>query len=152
MTTAVTAMRRIASRWVEMTFRRHLASLALLAAVVSACVPAPANRPTPTPPGPTPAATPTPTPTPAGPTPTLSFIRPTPTPLPTFLSYTVKTGDTLEGIARRYRTDIPSLSFWNRASYPSLDPDSADYRPNRIEIGWVLLIRPDDKVDPEEFP
>lgn len=130
---------------------RSLASLALILVMMAACVPAPANRPTPTPPGPTPVATPTPTTTPAGPTPTLSFVRPTPTPLPTFLLYTVKAGDTLEGIARTHRTDIPSLSFWNRASYPSLDPDSADYRPNRIEVGWVLLIRPDDKVDPEDF-
>lgn len=130
---------------------RSLNRLILLAILVSACVPPPANRPSPTPPGPTPRATPTPTPTPEGPTPTPSFVRPTPTPLPTFLSYTVKAGDTLEGIARTHGTDVLSLAFWNRAKYPSLDPDSADYRPNRIEIGWILLLVPNVKVDPEDF-
>jgi len=119
--------------------------------LVAACVPTPANRPSPTPPGPTPVATPTPVPTPAGPTPTPSFIRPTPTPLPTFLNYVVKSGDNLETIARVHGTDIPSLSFWNRTKYPSLDPDSPAYRPNRIEVGWILDLIPNVKVDPEDF-
>lgn len=130
---------------------RPLPRLALLALVVAACVPTPANRPSPTAPGPTPIATPTPVPTPAGPTPTPSFVRPTPTPLPTFLSYTVKAGDNLVSIARIHGTDVPSLSFWNRTKYPSLDPDSPEYRPNRIEVGWILLLIPNIRVDPEEF-
>ncbi len=129
----------------------RLALLALLMVGVAACVPTPANRPSPTPPGPTPIATPTPVPTPAGPTPTPSFIRPTPTPLPTFLIYTVKAGDNLESIARTHGTDVPSLSFWNRERYPSLDPDSPDYSPNRIEAGWVFELIPNVKVDPEDF-
>ena len=125
--------------------------LALLVVLIVACVPTPVNRPSPTPPGPTPISSPTAVPTPAGPTPTPSFIRPTPTPLPTFLSYLVKGGDTLESIARAHATDVASLSFWNRTAYPSLDPDSPDYQPNRIEAGWVLLLIPNVKVDPEDF-
>jgi hypothetical protein len=148
---AVTLFRRYASRWVEMIVLRRAVSLVLSLVLAAACVPAPANRPTPTPPGPTPIATPTPTPTPAGPTPTPSFVRPTPTPLPTFLSYTVKAGDTLEGIADAYQTTGRSIAFWSRALHPSLDPDSPDYRPNHIETGWVLLLIPNVEVDPEEF-
>ena len=33
------------------------------------------------------------------------FVRPTPTPVPTFALYTVKRGDTLVGIAKRFETD-----------------------------------------------
>jgi hypothetical protein len=71
--------------------------------------------------------------------------------MPPFLSYIVKPGDNLETIAKVHGTDIPSLSFWNRDAYPSLDPDSPDYRPNRIEVGWVLRFIPNVKVDPEDF-
>ena len=71
--------------------------------LVVACVPDPAQRPgesvTPAPP------TPTPVPTPAGPTPTPSFVRPTPTPQPTFLIYTVHSGDSLE-IDRQEARDV----------------------------------------------
>jgi LysM domain-containing protein len=147
----VTALGRYASRWVEMIFPRPPASLVLSVVLVAACVPPPANRPSPTPPGPTPVATPTPTPTPAGPTPTPSFIRPTPTPLPTFLSYTVKAGDSLEGIADAHQTTGRSIAFWSRGLHPSLNPDSPDYRPNHIEVGWVLLLIPNTEVDPEDF-
>jgi hypothetical protein len=90
-------------------------------------------------------------PTPAGPTPTPSFVRPTPTPLPTFLAYTVRPGDTLEAIARTFRTDVLSLAFWNREFHPTLDPDSPSYRPNHVEAGWTLFLVPDVKVDPEDF-
>ena len=134
-----------------MNGRARLARLALVITLVTACVPTPANRPSPTRPGPTPPATPTPVPTPAGPTPTPSFIRPTPTPLPTFLAYTVRPGDTLEGIARTFRTDVLSLAFWNGEAHSSLDPDSPSYRPNHVEAGWTLLLVPDVKVDPEDF-
>jgi len=33
---------------------------------------------------------------------------------------------------------VESLSYWNRARYPSLDPESSAYAPNRIEAGWRL--------------
>ena len=81
-----------------------------------------------------------------------SFVRPTPTPLPTFLAYVVKAGDTLTSIARRYRTTARSIAFWNRTQHPSLDPDSPSYQPNRIEVGWVLLLVPDLELDPEDLP
>jgi hypothetical protein len=136
---------------VHMT-NRGTALLALTlatAAGAGACVPEPANRATP------PAdvgATPTPVPTPAGPTPTPSFVRPTPTPAPTFLVYTVKTGDTLEKIAKRYHTTVRSISYWNRATYPSLDPESSKYKPNDIKVGWTLLLIPNKETDPENLP
>ena len=121
----------------RLRLRQRAVALFAVACVVAlaGCLPA-AVRPTPTPaptPVPTPAPTPAPTPTP-GP--------PTPTPAPTFLLYTVARGDTLVGIARRYRTDGRSIAYWNRATYPSLDPESADYRPNLLQAGWVLQIMP----------
>jgi len=114
------------------------------------CVPDPAQRPgesvTPAP------ATPTPVPTPAGPTPTPSFVRPTPTPQPTFMLYTVHTGDTLASIAKRHGTTTLSIAYWNRAAYPTLDPESARYKPNFIGVGWMLRIIPNSVVDPENLP
>ncbi len=110
-----------------------LALLALLALVVAACLPASVRPPTPPPPTATPTATPPPTPTPTpGP--------PTPTPGPSFALYTVKAGDTLTSIARRFKTDGRSIAYWNRDTYPGLDPESAGYRPNAIKVGWVLRI------------
>jgi Tfp pilus assembly protein FimV len=137
---------------VHMTTRaKPLLALTLAtAAAVVACVPDPRNRDTP-PPADVGGA-PTPVPTPAGPTPTPSFVRPTPTPAPTFALYTVRTGDTLEKIAKRYRTTVRSISYWNRATYPSLDPESSAYKPNDIKVGWVLQIIPDKNVDPENLP
>jgi hypothetical protein len=87
----------------------------------------------------------------AGPSAPPSFVRPTPTPQPSFFAYVVKGGDTLTSIARRYRTTARSIAFWNRAQHPSLDPDSPSYAPNRIEIGWILLLVPDLELDPEEL-
>lgn len=111
--------------------------LLVLACLVAlgGCLPA-SVRPTPeTTPTPTPAPTPEPTPTPTpGP--------PTPTPEPTFVAYTVVRGDTLVGIARRHQTDGRSIAYWNRATYPSLDPESAEYRPDLLQAGWVLQILP----------
>jgi hypothetical protein len=86
-----------------------------------------------------------------GPSAPPSFIRPTPTPQPSFFAYVVKRGDTLTSIARRYRTTARSIAFWNRAQHPSLDPDSPSYAPNRIELGWILLLVPDLELDPEEL-
>ncbi len=79
-------------------------------------------------------------------------FRPTPAPAPTFATYVVRPGDTLIGLAKRFATTPESLAYWNRARYPSLDPDSSTYRPGRIEIGWQLLYLPDEVVDPESLP
>ena len=131
---------------------RRLLALILLTGLMAACVPTPANRRSPSPDGSDPAGTTTPVPTPAGPTPTLSFVRPTPTPGPTFTTYTVKRGDTLVGIAKRFGTTGRSIAYWNRVTYPSLDPDSSKYKPDRLEVGWVLLLIPNEEVDPEALP
>ena len=115
-----------------------------LALAVTACLPG-SIRPTSPPvatPAPAPTAPPTPTPTP-GP--------PTPTPGPTFRLYTVQRGDTLTRIARRFKTSPRSLSYWNRAKYPTLDPEGSRYRPDRLEVGWVLQVIPSKEyVAPED--
>jgi len=129
---------------------RPAAGLIVAASIAMACVPDPANRSAPS--GPAPTATPTPVPTPAGPTPTPSFVRPTPTPQPTFLSYVVRRGDTLGAIAKRFKTSPRSISYWNRATYPSLDPDSGKYKPDYLAVGWVLVLLPNAEVDPENLP
>lgn len=94
----------------------------------------------------------TPTPAPTGPTPKPSFVRPTPTPAPTFLVYTVATGDSLNTIAHKFGTTARSIAYWNRATYPSLDPESAGYRPNTVRIGWTLMIIPHVVFDEESLP
>ena len=78
--------------------------------------------------------------------------RPTPTPAPTFATYAVRGGDTLIALATRFETTPESLAYWNRARYPSLDPDSPAYRPDRIEVGWQLSYIPGAVVDPENLP
>ena len=88
----------------------------------------------------------------SGPSSRPSFVRPTPTPLPTFLIYTVRPGDTLTSIARTFRTTARSIAFWNRTNHPSLDPDSPQYEPDRIEVGWELFLVPDVELDPEDLP
>ena len=113
----------------------HLAFALAVAVLVGACLPS-ALGPTPTPiPTPTPVVTlppaRTPTPTPAG---------PTPTPAPTFTTHTVARGETLTSIARRYKTTARSIAFWNRVAYPSLDPTSPRYAPDRIAAGWQLQV------------
>ena len=120
---------------------------------VAACLPQPGGRAS-TGPGasavPAPA---TPTALPTGATVPPSFVRPTPTALPTFASYVVRSGDTLTSIALAHGTTARSLAFWNRIRYPSLDPDAPSYDPNRIEIGWVLLLVPDTEIDEDStFP
>ena len=101
---------------------------AALALAIAACLPG-SIRPTPEP-------TPTPPPRPSTPPP------PTPPPRPTFKLYKVSRGDTLTRIARRFHTSTRSLSYWNREAYPSLDPESAHYRPDRLELGWTLRVLP----------
>jgi peptidoglycan/xylan/chitin deacetylase (PgdA/CDA1 family) len=68
------------------------------------------------------------------------------------VSYTVASGDTLSSIARRFSTTARSIAFWNRTTYPSLDPESDGYAPDRIRIGWVLQVIPGAVVDEEELP
>ena len=76
-----------------------------------------------------------------------SFIRPTPMPEPTFVSYVVRPGDSLGSIARTFATTARSLAWWNRGTYPSLDPESGAYDPNHIEPGWTLVVIPGIIVD-----
>ena len=98
----------------------------------------------------TPAA---PTPTPSGAaSPSPSFVRPTPTPGPTFTTYVVRLGDTLSSIARTFRTSARSLAWWNRGTYPTLDPESEAYAPNHIEPGWTLTLIPGLIVDDANPP
>jgi hypothetical protein len=94
------------------------------------------------------AASPSPAPSSATP----SFVRPTPAPSPTFLVHEVRAGETLTSIARLYGTTARSIAYWNRATYPSLDPDSADYEPDRIVVGWLLRVIPTEVVDEDELP
>ena len=56
-------------------------------------------------------------------------------------------GDSLLAIARHYGTTGRSIAYWNRETYPTLDPDSRDYAPNRIEIGWKLRLIPNVTLD-----
>jgi len=140
---------------------RHQAAstvaLGITLMLVAACIPPPAGGaaedPTSLDPTTVAVATPTPTAVSSGPPAAPSFVRPTPTPLPTFLTYVVKSGDTLDSIARGHGTTARSIAFWNRSQYPSLDPDSAGYAPDRIKIGWVLLLVPDIEIDEDQtFP
>lgn len=88
----------------------------------------------------------------ARPTAVSSFGRPTPNPSPTFLAHAVRAGESLTSIARLFGTTARSVAFWNRDRYPSLDPDSATYAPNRIEVGWTLLLIPTEVVNEDELP
>ncbi len=107
----------------------------------------PQATPTPTP------GSPSPTPSPsASPAPSPTFVRPTPTPLPTFTSYTVAAGDSLNTIAHRFQTTARSLAWWNRGTYPTLDPESAAYAPGHIEVGWILTLLPGTVVDDANPP
>ena len=64
----------------------------------------------------------------------------------------MRRGDTLTSIARMFRTTARSIAFWNRTNHPSLDPDSAQYEPDRIDAGWSLYLVPDVELDPEDLP
>jgi len=111
-------------------------------------LPGPSHGPQPSSPTPTPTLTAGPT----GPTPEPTFARPTPSPEPTFTSYVVRSGDTLTSIATRFRTTARSIAWWNRGTYPSLDPESPGYRPNSIRPGWVLVLLPGTTVDETDPP
>ena len=101
---------------------------------------------------PRPAAGPTPSPSPSPSPSEPVFVRPTPSPQATFATYTVKAGDTLTSIAKVYRTTGRSIAWWNRGTYPSLDPESTAYRPDSIKVGWVLVVLPGQVVDDNNPP
>ncbi|HWP63836.1 MAG TPA: polysaccharide deacetylase family protein [Candidatus Binatia bacterium] len=93
-----------------------------------------------------PPGTGSPPPSPSGPASPTTAASPTP------FVYVVVPGDTLTSIARRFATDVRSISYWNRDRYPSLDPDSPDYDPNTIVAGWQLLIVPGVVLSDDEIP
>jgi peptidoglycan-N-acetylglucosamine deacetylase len=68
------------------------------------------------------------------------------------MTYTVVRGDTLLSIGRRFGTTGRSIAYWNRATYPNLDPDSPSYEPDRIQVGWVLVLIPGVVVDESNPP
>jgi hypothetical protein len=87
-----------------------------------------------------------------GPTPSRTFVRPTPTPQPTPLIYFVKSGDSLISIALEFGTTARSIGFWNRDRYPTLDPESEGYQPNRIGVGWTFMLIPKTTYDEDAEP
>jgi hypothetical protein len=117
------------------------AALAAVAIVAIGCLPAGAGG-----------GLPTAVPAASGPTPRPSFRAPTPTPAPTFAIYTVARGDTLSRIADRFGTTARSIAYWNRATYPSLDPEGSGYRPNLLQVGWTLRIIPNAQFDEQTLP
>jgi hypothetical protein len=133
-----------------------LAGLAAAASSLAACIPSVARTgsagPVGSPNEPAATTTPSPVPAPSGPAPVPSFVRPTPTPAPTFLLYVVKPGDNLNTIAHQFGTTGRSIAYWNRATYPSLNPEAKDYRPNLIRIGWSLVLIPNVTVDEQGLP
>jgi hypothetical protein len=72
--------------------------------------------------------------------------------MPTFMTYVVKAGDSLNTIAHKFGTTARSIAFWNRVMYPSLDPDSSRYSPNTIRIGWTLALIPGVVFDENAIP
>jgi hypothetical protein len=99
-----------------------------------------------------PPATQMPSPVSTGPTLSPSFVRPTPTPMPSFFSYVVAPGDSLNSIAHRFKTTARSIAFWNRGTYRTLDPDSSRYAPNSIKVGWTLVLIPGVVFDENDLP
>jgi peptidoglycan/xylan/chitin deacetylase (PgdA/CDA1 family) len=91
-------------------------------------------------------------PSPSASVPAPTFVRPTPSPIPTFTSYVVKAGDTLNSIATQFDTTARSIAWWNRGTYPSLDPESDGYNPDRLDIGWTLALIPHTVVDDTNPP
>lgn len=127
--------------------RRVLAPLLLSSAIaLSACLPPRASGGLPGTAEPGQSATPSRT-GPLGPTLTPSFVPPTPTPAPTFFVVTVARGDSLNTIAHKYGTTARSIAFWNRTTYPSLDPESDQYKPGLLQVGWTLYLLPDLVID-----
>lgn len=131
--------------------RPHVACLIVAYLLAAACVPDPVGRPSAAPPTFGPTVAPSASPGPSGPTARPSFVRPTPLPSATFLVYVVRSGDSLSSIARSFSTTPFSLAVWNRDTYPSLDPESEGYDPNRIVVGWMFRVIPNAEVDEEDL-
>jgi len=146
----MTVRETLRSPW--LTASLAVVAIALLATIVALPQILAALMPTPSPGIAATSPSPNPSPGPTGPTPVPTFARPTPSPAPTFVSYTVRSGDTLTSIAKTYQTTARSIAWWNRGTYSSLDPESATYEPNRIEIGWVLVLIPGAVVDDTNPP
>ena len=135
--------------------RAHaLLALVLLAALAGACLPPVSRSSGSTGSDATGPGVPTLAPSvgPTGPTPRPSFVPPTPTPAPTFAVYTVASGDNLNSIARKFGTSARSIAYWNRLTYPSLDPESAGYQPNLLKLGWTLFLVPNVILTDDEAP
>jgi len=141
------------TRWRRRRLRLALVGGFALSLSVSACLPT-ASRESgePAAGGASAAGTATRVPGPSGPTPLPSFVPPTPTPQPTFLAYRVARGDSLDSIAHRFGTTARSIAFWNRATYRTLDPESAGYRPGLLQVGWTLLVIPNAVFDEQDLP
>jgi hypothetical protein len=92
------------------------------------------------------------TPGPTGPTPRPTIVPPTPTPAPTFLVHVAAKGESLNTIAHRYGTSARSVAFWNRSTYPSLDPEAPGYRPDLLQVGWTLFLIPNVILTDDEAP
>lgn len=127
---------------------RRLPLLALVAAL-AACSPAGMSPGAP-PPAASPSGTDGASASPSGATSALPTTTPRPSPTP--LAYLVRPGDTLTSIATAFGTTPRSIAFWNRLTYPTLDPQSAAYAPNSIAIGWTLRIWPGTEVDEANLP
>lgn len=134
---------------------RMLVVVALAALLMGSCFGPAATPPTATPPPaaasasatprPAPIVTPRSTPSPSvapTPIPQPSSGPPTQTPAPRSVTHTVLAGDTLSLIAARYDTTWQSLVYWNQDRYPTLEPEQSGYDPNRIEVGWQLIVWP----------
>ena len=122
--------------------RRRFAAALAVALAASGCLPT-SIRPTPVPQQTVPPATSAP---PATPSPTPG--PPTPTPGPSFAAYKVVLGDSLTSVAKKFHTSPRSLAYWNRAKYPTLDPESAKYAPDSLKAGWVLQVIPGAEYSP----
>ncbi len=142
--------RAFGSPWITAGLALVVVLLATAALVLTNVISSPGSSPVPQSPSPQPATTPTLGPT--GPTPEPTFTRPTPSPEPSFMSYVVRGGDSLTSIAKRFRTTARSIAWWNRGTYPSLDPESPGYRPDRIVPGWILVVMPGVTVDENNPP
>ena len=142
--------RTLGSPWLTAGLALVVVLLAVSALVLPNLIglPGPSHGPLGSSPTPTPSLTAGPT----GPTPEPTFTRPTPSPEPSFTSHVVRSGDTLTSIATRFRTTARSIAWWNRGTYPSLDPESPGYRPNSIRPGWVLILMPGTTVDETDPP
>ena len=116
--------------------RRRPVALFVLLALVVGRLPARGRRPERVPGSRSPVR-PTPTPTPSGPTPGPTFVPPTPTPGPTYMPYVVVPGRHADLDREAFKTTPRSIAFWNRALYPSLDPERRQVlpEPDRDRLG-----------------